>query len=256
MARQVAGMVASLFMLICCFVPAAGAAGPAARAATPSFVEAVWSQPDSLGHAAIYYAGRKHDAPWSEPVRITSDQFDNMHPVIADGPDGRKWVVWSAVNQPDFFIHYSISTNGVWSAPRAIPSDLSSNTAPFVAVDKANVVWVVWSGNDGVSNDEIYFSRFRAGKWDHPVRLNPQNNVPDILPQIAIATGKSPVVTWLGFRNGEYHRLQSSWQGGAWSEPVEISDATAQAAIEQAARKIALPATVAHPERAFIHVIY
>jgi len=255
MIRQVTGMVASLWMLMCCFVPTAGAGGTTARAVTPSFVEAVWSQTDALGHAAIYYAGRKQDAPWSEPVKITNDQFDNLHPVLADGPDGRKWVVWSAVNQPDFFIHYSILADGVWSAPRAIPSDLSSNTAPFVAVDGSNVIWVVWSGNDGVSNDEIYFSRCRAGKWDGPVRLNPKNEVPDILPQITIAYGKPPVVTWLGFRNGDYHRLQSSYRGGAWSKPVEISDA-AEATIEQAAREIVLPAVVKHPERAFIHVIY
>lgn len=253
MTRQVAGMVASLCMFMYCFVPTVGTAAPAA---TPSFVEAVWSQTDALGHAAIYYADRKQNAPWSEPVRITDDQFDNLHPVIADGPDGRKWVVWSAVNQPDFFIHYSILTNGVWSAPRDVPSGLSSNTAPFVAVDDSNVAWVVWSGNDGVSNDEIYFSRCRAGKWDKPVRLNPKNEVPDILPQITITDGKPPVVSWLGFRDGGYHRLQSSRRGKSWSKPVEISDATEQAATEQAAREIALPATVKHPERAFIHVIY
>ncbi len=255
MTRQVAGMVASLWMLMCCFVSTAGAAGPTARTATPSFVEVVWSQTDALGHAAIYYADRKQGAPWSEPVKITNDQFDNMHPVIADGPDGRKWVVWSAVNQPDFFIHYSILVDGVWSAPRNIPSGLSSNTAPFVAVDDSNVVWVVWSGNDGVSNDEIYFSRFRAGKWDAPVRLNPKNEVPDILPQITVIKGKPPVVTWLGFRNGEYHRLQSSYRGASWNKPVEISNA-AEATIEQTARKIALPAAVKHPESVFIHVIY
>jgi hypothetical protein len=240
---------------MCCFVWTVWASGKTTQTTGASFVEVVWSQRDDSAHEAIYYADKKQDGIWSEPVKITNDRFINMHPVIANGEGGRKWVVWTATNQSGSFIHYSIFADGTWSSSHDISSPLASNIAPYIAVDSSNVAWVVWSGNDGTSNDEIYFSRFRTGKWDNPVRLNPANNVPDVLPQITFVNNNTPVVIWHGFRDGAYHRLQSTWNGVSWSKPAVISNSSELTITRKQASEITLPEIIKHPERAFVQTV-
>jgi len=186
----------------------------------PQHVELVWSESDGLRHeiyASSYLSGR-----WSEPRQITDDNADNLHPAVDIDADGRKWVVWTAIDETGYEIKYTIFEHGEWMEPTVLPSSLRSNIKPSVALDAKNIPWVVWSGNDG-DNDDIYFSRFINGKWEKERRVHEGNKVPDILPVVNLNTDGKLTIVWEGYRNGAYHKLQSSWNGKYWNTPIELT---------------------------------
>ncbi len=225
----------------------------------------VWSQSNgspSLHEGQIYFSTfLKQKDKWSAPVKVTNDQFRNGHPSIDAGADGKKWLVWVAGIQSEYKIHYSIGTNNSWSKPGVIPSSLSVNLSPSVLVDGTGTTWAVWSGNNG-GQDEIYYSRYLGNAWTTPMRINAENNVPDIFPAISLNQNKVPQVTWYGYRNGAYEKLQSTWEGNAWSKEVviqgssqELSQGSPQSKGTQVNATIAnMPSFIAQPERAFIRV--
>lgn len=184
-------------------------------------VDLVWAASDGLRHE-LYNATRL-GGKWSEPQKITNDNADNLHPCLDTGSDGKKWLVWTAIEQGGYEIRYAVEVGEKWSDPQTLPSGLSSNIAPTVIVDDADVPWIVWSGNDGISNDEIYYTRFIDGKWQKPNLVNKTNDIPDILPVIAITDQGKPQVTWDGYREDNYTKLRAIWTGKGWG-PEEVVD--------------------------------
>ncbi|MCW5198315.1 hypothetical protein VU07_00385 [Desulfobulbus sp. F4] len=183
--------------------------------------ELVWSQSDGL-REEIYASSYKNET-WSEPVKITDDNANNLHPALAVAPDGRKWTFWSAVNPDGISIEYAVSGNdGRWSEPVKMEmDDLSSAIAPSVLIDKSGTVWVVWAGNNG-AQDEIYWSRCANGVWQKPQMINAANQVPDIRPEFLLNEQGQIEVSWEGFRDGKYAHLASVYTEGRWSSEQKI----------------------------------
>lgn len=181
----------------------------------------VWSQSDGLRqeiYASAYQAGA-----WTEPVKITEDNANNLHPALAVAPDGSRWAFWSAVNPDGISIAYAIGKDGKWSEPSKLElEDLSSAITPSVLIDKSGTVWLVWAGNDG-GQDEIYCSRYNeSSSWQKPELVNKANTVPDIKPKIGLNEQGVIEVRWEGVRNGKYVLLLSSYTGGHWSPEQQV----------------------------------
>lgn len=190
----------------------------------------VWVADGQQGDGGVYFAAR-HGGNWSEPLRVSNDNARNLHPCIYSSAGGKKWLVWTAIEQGTFNIHYAVGhADETWSIPEILLTGLSSNFAPTVIVDDNEVPWVVWSGNNGIFNDEIYFSRFIDGKWEDAQLVNDANNVPDIKPVIAINEQRKIQVTWDGYRDGNYLQLRAVWSanGQEW-EKVDDSDTVSTA---------------------------
>lgn len=220
--------------------------------------DVVWSKEDGDAQQIYFSSYQSGKSAWSEPVKVTNDFYRNGHPVIDAGKNGNRVLVWTAGSGSDYLIRYSVGKDDTWSEPESIPSQLKENLAPSVVIDKSGATWVVWSANDG-GQDEIYFSKYSGGNWTIPMRVNSGNDVPDILPVIALNAKGTPEVTWQGYRHDDYVQLQSTWNGEGWSEEVELeaaSEETEETATEPATNaSIAnMPSFIEHPEHAFLRV--
>ncbi len=177
----------------------------------------VWSAYDGL-RREIYYSSQEKGGQWSEPVQLTDNNADNLLPCIVSMPDGRKYVVWTAMEEAQLQVMYVFFDGTDWTEPQKVPEMPKDSTMPFVAVDDAGVLWLVFVGNDGAGQDEIYSVRLEKGTWSKVQLVNAANDVPDVNPFIEIDQTGAIQVTWEGFRNNGYTLLTSRWQDERWSE--------------------------------------
>ena len=114
-----------------------------------------------------------------------------------------------------------------WDAPRTVAGASAGMTmalAGSVLADGTRVL--LWSAFDG-EDDEIYWSARRGdGDWSAPVRLAPDNTVPDITPAVRSLPGGA-LAAWSRFDGNEYELVLSSFDGRVWSAPRRIAGAGA-----------------------------
>lgn len=250
------GIILGLLAIVCTSLNLLGGGihVSAAENATQSLQAAlVWSESDGLRHE-IFSSFLKNGS-WSEPEMITDDNAGNLHPSIDLDTDGRKWLVWTALDDAGLEIRYCVQEDGKWQEPKTIPSGLISNVKPSLVVDQDNIPWVVWSGNNG-GLDDIYYSRFIDGEWQKETALHPENDVPDILPFLDLDENKQPIVTWESYRDEDYIKLQSTWNGESWSDPVEpATEGDAEESAGTLLEEITLPDFVGDTRMVFMRVI-
>lgn len=183
--------------------------------------EIVWSQTDGL-RQEIYHSATAA-GEWEQPEKLTDNNANNLHPAFVIAPDSNRWIFWSAVRPDGISIQYLVGKDGDWSEPMTMEMEgLSSAIAPSVLLDQQGTIWMVWAGNDGSSQDEIYWSRHKGSTWQKPQMLNAANQVPDIRPTISRNENGQLEVRWQGFRDGKYKDLVSVWDGTAWSAEQEF----------------------------------
>lgn len=214
-------------------------------------MEIIWAESDGLRHEIFVSSYRS--GVWTEPVMITDDNADNLQPSIDVDSSGKKWAVWSAVEEGELELRYSIFEDGKWNKVMNLPSELSSNIKPSIIVDGKDDPWVVWSGNNG-DLDDIYFSRYVDGEWTEEQRVHAANEVPDILPYLDTDENGFPTVIWDSYIGESYKKLQSTWNGEKWVEPLLLpSEAeTQETTIEEL--DITLPEFITDTRQVFLRV--
>lgn len=214
--------------------------------------DVVWASSDGL-REELYFATQR-EGKWSEPVKITDDNADNLHPCLDRGSDGKNWLVWTAIEQGGYEVRYAVEADGKWSDPQTLPTGLPSNIAPTVIVDVSDIPWVVWSGNNGITNDEIYYTRYIDGKWQKPQLVNVVNDVPDVLPVISVNQKGKYLVNWDGYRDGMYRKLQAVWNGNGWGPEKRVEPVSENMTIQQIAteKQEDLPAFIEDTRQAFM----
>jgi hypothetical protein len=213
----------------------------------------VWSESAGAQNQIFFSSFSTEKNTWTAPLKVTDDEFRNGHPAIDAGSDGKKCLVWVAGSDTNYMIHYSVQANNTWSKPATIASTMKVNLSPSVMIDNSGQSWVVWAGNDG-GQDEIYYSRFVGGKWTAPIRVNAENDVPDILPEISLSEDKIPKVTWFGYRNGAYVKLQSTWDGKTWTPETSVQQSSEETRAQQSATITNMPAFIKQPDRAYVRI--
>ena len=177
----------------------------------------VWSAYDGQ-RREIFFSSQGKGGVWSEPVQLTNSNADNLLPCIVSTPDGKKYVVWTAMEDTQLSVMYAVFDGAAWTEPADIPGMPANTTMPFVAADDNGILWLVFVGNDGTGQDDVYSIRLQNGQWGKALAINSSNDVPDVNPFIEIAQTGAIQVTWEGFRNNDYTLLSSQWQGDRWSE--------------------------------------
>jgi hypothetical protein len=251
MMQRILAFLVKFFMVVsfCLLATVPGIASYHETVAEGECAELVWSEDDGIRHEI--FASSLRDGNWSDPVMITNDNADNLHPSIDVEPGGRKWVVWTAIEESGMELRYSYNDGKTWLAPAAIPSDLASNIKPHIMIDGDNVVWVVWSGNDG-GLDDVYFIRYIDGEWTEAKPVHAANQVPDILPALWMNEGNQPVVRWQTYQDGDYAVVESLWDGTGWTVPIEIEADETLDEQEALLEAIILPAFVVDTRQVFI----
>ncbi len=186
----------------------------------------VWTNPESGpaggpadGSANLSFA-RKKGGKWLKPEKITDSSFPDIQPAIVADKSGNAWVVWVELRNRRKLhgqLRYRFQREGIWLPAEDLPSDLSTNLAPSIMLDGADTPWIVWAGVDG-HDDEIFFSRWDGSGWSKPMRVNEDNDVPDVLPELELGVNGQPVVSWLGFNGNIYVRRVRTWDGSGWKD--------------------------------------
>jgi hypothetical protein len=210
--------------------------------------ELVWAASDGLRHEI--YSSSCANREWTEPVKITDNNADNLHPVIDIAADGTKWLFWSAVRPDGISIEYAVNRQGEWGDPEKLPMEQHSAIAPSILLEAGGTVWLVWAGNDG-GNDEIFFSRYLKGSWTEPALVHAANEVPDVKPEIGFNEEGAVEVSWLGFRDNQYKALfVTHSEDKGWSaeqeKVIEDEDADKEEPI------VVLPAFVPDNSQSFL----
>jgi len=209
-------------------------------------VDLVWTKSDGI-RPEIFYTTRVAGS-WSEPVMVTDDWYDNMHPVIDRDSTGTKCVFWTAYDNYRTEIRYTTGSGGDWEENNSLASEMKSNSGPSAVIDKEDAVWVVWSASGEDDLDDVYFAVNKDGQWSDPGMIHDANDTPDTLPVVELDDEGVPTVTWQQLRGDDYVELTSSYDGSDWSQP-DVSEEQGEASDEDS---IVLPDFVTESGMVFI----
>lgn len=165
----------------------------------PIIAQLIWVDSAAKNHQ-IFVANLKGEE-WSEPDVVYQSENELASPVMATDLSGGKWLVWSERHRKKLVLmsqHLSAGTS-TWSQASVV-SDLGyENTGAAMVVDLAGRLWLVWAANPG-GMDDIYLSVRESGNaWADPIRLNAENEVPDIRPAITLLIEGDVQVSWQTF---------------------------------------------------------
>ena len=167
------------------------------------------------------------DAPWPEPVIISSPGNPAVRPSVVADPSGRVHVVWAEkgdLNSACAYdsITYSFYSQGKWSTPLdvLIPPDESCLWQTAIAYNKLDGrLNVVWAGNDLFYSSAPAAQAGSAKSWRTPILI--ENNVQ--FPAVAVdARGIIHVAYSKGRPGKGLYYTQSTDNGFDWSEPQII----------------------------------
>jgi len=185
----------------------------------------------------IWYADRRRDGSWSEPVNIgpplNTRGCDVLFSISPDGKSALVGGVYPDVSTQDKKPGFSITTwNGNnWLKPTqiVIPNFYNNSGYFYASLSSDNKVLLFGiSRNDGLGQLDIYCSlKDKLGNWKEPMSLGPTVNSAgfDVSPFLAL-DGKT--LYFSSNRPGGYgkndlyvtRRLDDTWQN--WSEPKNL----------------------------------
>ncbi|KJS03571.1 MAG: hypothetical protein VR65_01030 [Desulfobulbaceae bacterium BRH_c16a] len=201
----------------------------------------VWAWADKTGSQHAIFISRRVGTEWEEPIQVSNNKGINVVPSVTKTNAQDLFIVWSAFSGQQAQLRYRQYNEGVWGEEKEYYTGLSSNTAPSISIDTSGTVWLAWAGFNGIS-DEIYYSTWdgNAFKTAQPLTTN---DVPDIQPILAIdETTGQPWVQWQQYSEKGYIALEATWNGSAWSTPVETTPAaTAKPPVEATSIDTATP---------------
>ena len=212
-----------------------------------------WAEFDG-GDLEIYYA-YFGDNSWGPKIKLSNNDSVDFRPSITSGSDGIVWVVWSMIDGLETHLFYSYFDGVSWTPSAKILTHLASNLSPSVFVDRNNTPWIVWAGFDG-QDDEIYFARWNGDGWELPMRVNRDDSMPDVLPNIGINPEGRPYVIWSGYDGESYRQYISKWTGTEWEDEAEVENTGAYPSmIKNKAHLIPdLPAYIGKQSQASVHI--
>ncbi len=206
-----------LCLVMCVFGWVSFAATATASTSCPDCkADLAWPEFDGQG-SQIFFAAYRNGG-WGVKLQLTNNQYSNMHPDLTLDGDGNLWLVWTALDGVRNKIFYSVQRGGEWSSPEEIETGLESSIRPTIAVDALGHPWITWAGYNGIA-DDVYVCRWDGIAWTDPVQVNPENMVPDILPEPLLNSDDELEVTWQGFDGAGYSAYRSVYSQGKWSLP-------------------------------------
>ncbi len=157
----------------------------------------VWGEEQLAGNQLFYSV--YNDGRWSKSKQLTSSDAYNYMPTLAGGSN--TLVVWAATEDKQTKLFYALlNRDEIIQPPKQIKTGFSSNVAPVLSLNSEGIPILVWSGNNG-NLDDIYMTKYSGGAWQTPVRIHPQNKVPDFLPVMNMNSTGELIVEWTTFGN-------------------------------------------------------
>jgi hypothetical protein len=173
---------------------------------------------------------------WSSPINITSESYDQVHPITAIDSSNNLHIVWFGPTSafPYYVqIRYAKSTDGgnTWSSPINITSGNYNQICPIIAIDSSNNLHIVWYGTSSAS-PHIYQIRYAkstdgGNTWSSPINIT-SGSYDQIYPIIAIDSFNNLHIVWFGYSSAfpNYYQIRyakSTDRGNTWSSPINIT---------------------------------
>ena len=117
------------------------------------------------GYQIRYVKSTDGGNTWSNPVNITSENYNQYDPAIAIDSFNNIHIVWDGgySSNPNYQIRYSKSTDGgnTWSNPVNITSENYNQYSPVITINTPNNIHIVWYGWTSLSPDyaQIRYAR-------------------------------------------------------------------------------------------------
>lgn len=200
-------------VLVAVMIVAAPAAGPAAAAAA-GWLPQVNASP--VNSNASQYGGSLQD--------VAVDAADEATAV---------WVDWAEhEGEREFLEAATRPAGGGWSPPVQISTGAGQPLQPKVVVDPAGDAAVVWFEYGSGSKEIVYAAtRPAGGAWSQPLPLSDVNGY-SAEPEITIDPQGDATAVWTTGPQNQLGIVQTATRpaGGAWSQPVTLSDESVAAA--------------------------
>jgi len=207
--------------------PAAGSSGAALQdpSGFPEFH--AWPSP---GGAAIQGLGG-----WSAPVRLSSGAGGGYRPQVAVGDDGTAHVLFYSREEAGDLMVHRIRPPGAteFGAVQRPGFARGRNWGPDLVVRSDGSVPVVFDLADPGPASRGYFTEWRDRRWSDPTPLTSGEANQEVgSGHLADGAAGELAYVWIGKTIGMEHRFQawSRWyRDGSWTEPVALSDGSADA---------------------------
>lgn len=175
----------------------------------------VWSANYDQGEQIFFSSYKKNN--WTIPVQISDSEGFVFQPVSSAGADGSIWVVWTAMQKEKRLLQFSVYEAGQWIKPRRIETGMDDNRGATLIVDDNGTPWIAWTAvKEGYS--DVFWSRWNGTRWESPVKVHPDNNVPDTHPALAIDESGQVLLSWRTFADGKYKTVAKKWNGEQWQK--------------------------------------
>ena len=179
--------------------------------------------PSGEGSELLLIEGGGGDSILLSVPERTDGQFRGQ-PAVLTEQDRLAGLVWAEGDAHDQLAIWAAAWDGhEWGAPEAIsPPGPGSQLAPVGVILDDGSWLAVWPAFDG-TDDEIRWSRRVDGKWSTPERIHPDNDVPDLMPDV-IAIDGGALVVWSWFDGNDYRLRSARLADGRWCEPKTFGD--------------------------------
>lgn len=193
---------------------------------------AVWRRFDGADYV-IQSATRPAGGAWSAPVDLSATGEEARSPQLAVDAAGDAVAVWTRFNGAETgsksVVQSAFRPAGAgWSAPVDLSAADRNAELPQVALDGSGAAAAIWRSFDGNNFIVQAASRPPGGGWGGPVDLSaPGHDGMD--PRLAIDAAGDATAVWSRFNGAKptsHSVIQAATRiaGGAWGEPVDVSD--------------------------------
>jgi hypothetical protein len=185
----------------------------------------VWQRSNGT-NVFVQAASRPAGGAWQQPVNLSQPGQNAEEPELAVDPQGDAVAVWRRSDGSNLRVQAaSKPAGGAWQAPVNLSEAGQSATEQSVAFDSQGNAVAVWTRFDG--SNYIIQAAFRAagGAWQEPVNLSQAGQTAE-LPQVVLDSQGGAFAVWKR-SDGTNEIIQAAFRpaGGAWQEPVNLSEA-------------------------------
>jgi hypothetical protein len=170
---------------------------------------------------------------WSLPVNVSRTLGASSLPVLAVGSDGSLHAAWADTTPGYSVIYYGTRGSFFWSA-RPVPS--GRGAAPTITSTPDGAIFIAWQDRrSDTDNYDIFCSTYRDDTWQPPESVSDSASTNSLLPKLAASKQGEVHLIWQEEREGLYHIFHSDHRSNGWSQPIDVSQTTADCRLAQIA---------------------
>ena len=164
-------------------------------------------------------------ATWAGKTQLTSSNYYNYAPSIAQTTGGRIWVAWYSWRPGlggtwnyDIWYRYSVDNGANWSAETQLTTDTGTDYVPSIAEGPGGEIWVVWSSYRS-GNYDLWYRTGDGTNWSPALQLTTDPGG-DYSPAITRTTDGKMRVVWN--RYSEVYYVTTPDGGATWSPETSL----------------------------------